>query len=295
MTIIKYLTATLAAIVVSLQAFAGTFVVPPAATITGSPDGTVSWSGVELGSVVHFRDVNAPPVEHKVKGSSGSIKLQDVASNGGRIQVRDTNGNWAWLTPSGTRFALAGIHLDCSNHDGCALEVNGTGPKSAPVASYQGGVYQGYPSAQQLASTDQRVAPNNGYAMTTAPSGAVVTPVTMVPPPVMVTGATPSGKYKLVPVVAAETRTWEPAQKAAAEAKKAGMKSAAKVAPAKDECVAGKPIETKDGVVQCIPKLLTRIGDAPKAVEATAAPAAPATPPAAPAPAAPAAAPKKQG
>lgn len=268
----KYLTATLVALVASFSAFAGTFVVPPNATVTGNPDGTVTWSGVALGSVVHFRDVNAPPVEHLVSGPSGSIKLHDVAANGGRLQVRDVNGNWAWLTPQGARFNLVGAHLDCSNHDGCALEVDGTGPKSAPVAHYPGGVYQGYAPA----------------------TGAVATPVAMVPPPVMVVGSSQSvtGKYRLVPVDAYKPIT---GKKYSAKPKKPAV---AKAAPAKDDCVAGKPIETKDGVVQCIPKLLTRIGDAPEAVGASA-PAAPAAtaptaPPAATAPAAPAAA-KKQG
>jgi hypothetical protein len=153
----KYLTATLVALVASFAAFAGTFVVPPTATISGSPDGTVSWSGVALSKIVHFQDVNAAPVEHNVNGMSGSFKLKDVAANGGRFQVRDGNGNWAWLTPQGTRFALSGVHLDCSNHDGCAMEVNGTGPKSAPVANHhQGGVYQGY-AAGTAARIDQSV------------------------------------------------------------------------------------------------------------------------------------------
>lgn len=287
----KFFTATLVALAVSASAFAGTFVVPPNATITGSSDGTVSWSGVELGSVVHFRDVNAPPVEHKVKGSSGSVKLQDVAANGGRFQVRDVNGNWAWLTPQGTRFALAGTHLDCANHDGCALEVNGTGPKSPPVAHHQGGVYQGYQPAQQLVSTDQRVGVNTTQ-MTAAPiGGAVVTPVTMVPSPTMVAG-TQSANYqrigdRLVPI-AAETRTWAPAQKASAEAKKAGVTKPAAKAPTvakAEQCVPGKKF-TMNGKEYLCAVLATEPVTPPVAPTAVPAPAAP---PAATAPAAPAA------
>ncbi|MFZ1720448.1 MAG: hypothetical protein WAU28_03795 [Candidatus Moraniibacteriota bacterium] len=107
----------------------------------------------------------------------------------------------------------------------------------------------------------------------------------MVPPP-MAVGASQSvsaGKYKLVPVMSEAEKAGmkKPVAKAKAKAKAPAV---AKAAPAKDECVAGKPIETKDGVVQCIPKILTRIGDVPKPVEATTAPA-PATPAAASAPA----------
>lgn len=253
----KYLTATLVALVASLQAFAGTFVVPPTATLTGSSDGTVTWSGVSLGSVVHFRDVNAPPVEHKVSGSSGSIKLQDVAANGGRLQVRDSNGNWAWLTPNGARFNLVGIHLDCSHHDGCALEMNGTGPKSAPVANYPGGVYQ-------------------GYAPTQLSTGAVVTPVTMVPSPTVVGSSQSAGKYKLVPVDG-----YKPITGKKHVAKKPAV---AKAAPAKD--CGGLPKSVDGQLVQkpCEPIYLGV--PTPQVV----APAA--APPAAAAPAAPAA--KKQ-
>lgn len=285
----KYLTATLVALVVSLSAFGGTFVVPQGASISGSPDGTISWSGVSLGTVVHFRDVNSAPVEYRVSGSSGSVKLEKVAEYGGRFQVRDGNGNWSWLTPQGARFNLVGVHLDCSHPDGCALEVNGTGSKSGPVPHHQGGVYQGYAPAQQLASTEAEN-PRQAYSPChpkfadwapqelglTCKDGQVVGRV--------VGGAsqsTSAGKYKLVPV----GRT---------EAEKAGMKpvakakAVAKATPSKDECVAGKPIELKDGtVVQCIPKLLTRIGDAPEPIGA--APAAPAASTATPAPATPSA------
>lgn len=287
----KYLTATLVALVVSMQAFAGTFVVPPNATISGNPDGTVTWAGVALSKIVHFKDVNAAPVEHNVNGMSGSFKLKDVAANGGRFQVRDGNGNWAWLTPQGTRFNLVGVHLDCSNHDGCAMEVNGTGPKSPPVAHHQGGVYQGYQPAQQLGSTNQSVGVNTTQ-MTAAPiGGAVVTPVTMVPSPAMV-GGTQSANYqrigdRLVPI-AAETRTWAPAQKASAEAKKAGVTKPAAKAPTvakAEQCVPGKKF-TMNGKEYLCAVLATEPVTPPVAPTAVPAPAAP---PAATAPAAPAA------
>ena len=244
----KYLTATLVALVSSV-AMAGTFVVPPNATVSGNSDGTISWSGVSLGSVVHFRDVNAPPVEHRVSGTSGSIKLHDVAANGGRFQVRDVNGNWAWLTPSGTRFVLSGAHLDCSHHDGCALEVNGTGPKSGPVANYQGGVYQGYAPA----------------------TGAVVTPVAMVPSPTMI-NASHSGKYRLVPVDAYRPITSKK------HSTKAKAPAVAKAAPAKD---CGGPPQSIGGQLVQKPCESIYLGVPTPQVIAPAAPAA--TAPAAPA------------
>lgn len=202
----KYLTATLVALVASAAAFAGTFVVPPNATVTGSSDGTISWSGVTLGSVVHYRDVNAAPVEMKVSGSSGRVRLEDVSGVGGRFQLRDANGNYAWLTPQGTRFNLTGARLECSHPDGCALEIDGTGPKSAPVANYPGGVYQGYTPTQL--------------------SGASVTPVAMVSSPTVV-GASQSPnawKYKLVPSEAKKADYKKPVTKAKAKVKAASAK-----------------------------------------------------------------------
>ncbi len=262
----KYLTATLVALAVSASAFAGTFVVPPNATITGSPDGTVSWSGVKLGSIVHYRDTNATPPETSVGGaSSGSIQLKEIASYGGRLQLRDSNGNYAWLSPAGARFNLVGIHVDCSNHDGCALEISGASSKSGPVPSYAGGVYQ-------------------GYAPTQLSTGAVVTPVTMVQSPTMAGASQSTGKYKLVPVMT--------------EAEKAGMKKPAPKAKAKVPAVA-KAAPTKDcgGLPQSVGGQLVQKPCEPiylgVPTPQVIAPTAPATPPAATAPAAPAAA-KKQ-
>ncbi len=281
----KYLTATLVALV-SSAVFAGAqnFVVPPTATITGSPDGTVTWTGVALSTVVHYRNVDSPPVEERVSGKSGSVKLVDVAGYGGRLQLRDPNGNYAWLTPEGVRFNLVGMHLECGNRNGCALEINGTEPKSAPAAyTYPGGVYAGQAPTQQVMSTNQVVGVNTTQ-MAVVPTGAVATPVTMVPSPVMVAG-TQSANYqrigdRLVPI-AAETRTWDPAKEAAAkkkaeEAKKAGMKSGNKTpAVAKaEQCVPGKKFTMNGKEYLC-------------AVLAT----EPVTPPVAPTAAAPAAAP----
>ncbi len=279
----KYLYATLVALVSSI-AMAGTFVVPPNATVTGNSDGTVTWTGVALSTVVHYRNVDSPPVEEHVSGNSGSIKLVDVAGYGGRLQLRDPNGNYAWLTPEGVRFNLVGMHLECSNPNGCALEIDGTGPKSAPAAyTYPGGVYAGQAPTQVVVSTNQSVGVNTTQMAVAPVGGAVVTPVAMVPPPTVVGAsqlASAGGKYKLVPM---------------SEAEKAGMKkptakakapAVAKAAPAKKDC-GGLPQSVAGQLVQkpCEPIYLgvpTPQVIAPAAAAPTAPPAA-ATAPAVPA------------
>ncbi len=256
----KFFTAALAAIAVSASAMAATFHVPPNATVTGSPDGTISWSGVSIGSVVHFRDTNSAPVEYKVGGATtGSVKLQEVASYGGRFQLIDGNGNWAYLSPQGARFNAVGIRVECSHPDGCALEIDLKARPVPAAAVAPTGVYYGQPATQQVAAV-----PVVAYQAQAVPA-AVVAPA----PPAQQRIQQPGYEWKLVPTAPAPTVVVTPPVKKVVVAKKVD-----------DGCVAGKPIETKDGTIQCIPKVLTRIGDAPKPVEA-----APATPPAASAPA----------
>lgn len=285
----KFLTALVAMLFVFASAHAET-VSASGTKVWGDPTkGLVCWSGLAPDRIDEY-DAAAS------NRALGAVVQSGCTQLGGQNRFNFITGGRWWMIDKAGSDGLqlgAGVCRACDNGAGCALKL--TADPARDTSCLANVAFTGAVVNANSISLDVRAAWNMGAAPPPAASAPAASTAQQ---------ARPGYEWKLVPTNVHENQKWTSMQwdgkqwVSAPEPRKSGMKSAVKAAPAKDDCVPGKPIETKDGTIQCINKLLVRIGDAPEPVGATA-PAAPAaSAPAAPAaatPAAPAAGAKKQG
>lgn len=277
----RFFTALVAMLFISASAHAET-VSASGTKVWGDPTkGLVCWSGLAPDRIDEY-DAAAS------NRALGAVVQSGCTQLGGQNRFNFITGGRWWMIDKAGSDGLqlgAGVCRACDNGAGCALKL--TADPARDTSCLANVAFTGAVVNANSISPDVRAAWNMGAAPPLAASApaVVAAPIAAVAPQ----QARPGYEWKLLPTAPAPTVVVTPPVKRVVVAPK----------KADDGCVPGKPIETKDGTVQCVNKLLVRIGDAPEAVGATApaAPAAsaPATPPAAPAPAAPAAAAKKQG
>jgi hypothetical protein len=114
---------------------AETYNAPSGSKIFADKSGKISWSGVQVDQVVHFKQEDPEGTGWLIKHSVGgarSFTLPNVAKDGGRFQLK-LNGKWLLVTPEGVPGAtLHGVGPICDDPQGCALGISGTRAAQGP-------------------------------------------------------------------------------------------------------------------------------------------------------------------
>lgn len=114
---------------------AETYKAPPGSTISADKSGKISWTGVQVDEVVHFKQEDPEGTGWLVKHSVGGAKsftLPNVKQDGGRFQLK-LGGKWLLVTPEGVPGAkLHGVDLVGDDPQGYALGISGTRTAQGP-------------------------------------------------------------------------------------------------------------------------------------------------------------------
>lgn len=112
--------------------------IPAGATITADPSGRVSWTGVTVQQIVHFKqeDTDGSGWQTRTSVPGNSTILKDVAHQGGRFQLILSGGKWAFLDCHGQVAPTAvgdipgvntqGVGVICDDARGGAFGISGT-------------------------------------------------------------------------------------------------------------------------------------------------------------------------
>lgn len=111
---------------------------PPGSTLTGDKSGNISWTGMRVAQIVHFRQSTALNDNWGPRTSVAgtTYQLPDVGTEGGRFQIILVGGQWLFIdchnqvseaavgdVPGVT---LNGVGAVCDDSQGGALGISGT-------------------------------------------------------------------------------------------------------------------------------------------------------------------------